>query len=412
MTSKERVVTTLEHREPDRVPVGEWGVDHDVAEKVLRRETLFRFKAETTLALWEGKRDEVVDAYKRDLVELVTRLDHDLVPVFLVPPAGLEAQEVEKLGSDSFKDSWGQVWRYSAGNDSMLLLERPKRSFETTDDLRNYFESELVSRFGFRIKEKDDQGYRLELDDPSRLELVNYVVENLGKEKFIFARGFEEDVGNVEPLYFSEFEAMTIFFGGTIEDFYITLAMRPDLVAEAARLYTFVSRAMAEVFLEAGVDAVMPGGDFSTAQGPMISPASIREMFYPIMKGVAERARESRKFALTHNCGNNWLILDILVAAGFHGWQSIQIKTADMDLGRLKEKYGGTLGLWGGINLETLIDGRPDETRQEVIEALRTAAPGGGFILGTSNSVAYGSSYDNYMAALDALHEFGDYPVV
>jgi len=46
-----------------------------------------------------------------------------------------------------------------------------------------------------------------------------------------------------------------------------------------------------------------------------------------------------------------------------------------------------------------------------VLYALKYAAPGGGFILGTSNSVCYGSRYDNYMAALETLHKYGNYPV-
>ena len=111
MNSVERVRTTIQRREPDHVPVGEWGVDHDIAAKVLGRRTIFRAKAPTTRALWRGERDEVVDAYATDLIELIRRLDHDLVPVFLVPPAGLGRQKVEDLGNDSYRDSYGQIWR-------------------------------------------------------------------------------------------------------------------------------------------------------------------------------------------------------------------------------------------------------------------------------------------------------------
>ena len=81
MTSKQRVHTTLEFSEPDAVPIGECGIDHDVAEGVLGRPVAWRNKALTTRMLWAGKRDELVARYKEDLIELMEKLDQDLVPV-------------------------------------------------------------------------------------------------------------------------------------------------------------------------------------------------------------------------------------------------------------------------------------------------------------------------------------------
>lgn len=71
MNSKERVIKTLNHEEPDRVPIGEWGIDHDVAEQALGHSTYWRAKADTVKALWAGRRDEVVESSKEGLVELV-----------------------------------------------------------------------------------------------------------------------------------------------------------------------------------------------------------------------------------------------------------------------------------------------------------------------------------------------------
>lgn len=83
MNSKERVLKALDHEEPDRVPVGEWGIDHDTVERVIGHDTYWRARAKTTKALWAGKRHEVVQSYKEDIVELIEKLDQDLVPVHL-----------------------------------------------------------------------------------------------------------------------------------------------------------------------------------------------------------------------------------------------------------------------------------------------------------------------------------------
>ncbi len=400
MTSKERVLKALDHQEPDRVPVGEWGIDHDTVEKVIGRKTYWRNRKDETLALWAGKRDEVVESYKKDLVELIEKLDQDLVPVHLVPPKGLAPTEVRQIKKDTWEDEEGRIWKYTQGNDSIMCIKPSSvRSFKSKEELRKYFESHLVRDFGFKIKSKSSCGYELELEDESQLELTRYVIKKLGKDRFIFFRDI------------SEWGGVSSFFGGGQEDFFLTIALYPDLAKEAVNLYTEVAISLAKIFIKEGVDAIMPGGDFSDSTGPMVSPKAIREIFLPGMKKLSDFVHKEGIRVMSHNCGNNWKIMDILIEAGYEAYQSIQSKTADMDLKRLKEKYGDKITLWGGINIENLVQGTPEENREDVIYALKYAAPGGGFILGTSNSVMYGSHYENYMTALDTLHKYGKYPI-
>ncbi len=400
MTSKERVLAALDHKEPDRVPVGEWGIDHDTVEKVTGHKTYWRARAKETKALWRGKRDEVVESYKKDLVELIKKLDQDLVPVHLVPPKGLAPSKVKQIDEDTWEDEEGRIWKYSYGNNAILCTKpNPLRSFKSKEELREYFESHLVEDFGLKIKSKTSDGYELELEDESQLEFARYVISRLGKDRFIFFRDI------------SEFGVLSYFIGGTAEDFFLFIGLHPDLAREAFDLYTEVAIALAKVFIKEGVDAIMPGGDFSHSTGPMISPKSMREIFLPGMKKLSDFVHKMGVRVMSHNCGNNWKIMDILIEAGYEAYQSIQSKTASMDLKRLKEKYGNKITLWGGINIENLVDGTLKENKEDVIYALKYAAPGGGFILGSSNSVAYGSQYDNYMIALDTLHKYGRYPV-
>ena len=62
MNSKERVLRTISHEEPDRVPVGEWGIDHDHVSRIIGRHTYWRNRKDETIALWEGRRDDVVES--------------------------------------------------------------------------------------------------------------------------------------------------------------------------------------------------------------------------------------------------------------------------------------------------------------------------------------------------------------
>ena len=76
-----------------------------------------------------------------------------------------------------------------------------------------------------------------------------------------------------------------------------------------------------------------------------------------------------------------------------------------MALDGLKRDFGHAMAFWGGIPLERLIDGTPDEARAAVRDALAKGAPGGGFILGPSHSIAKGTKYDNFMAMLDEFEK-------
>jgi len=397
MTSKERVLAALDHREPDRVPFGEWGVDHDTVEKILGRETLWRNRRLTTLAIWAGERERLVESWKRDLVDLVLAMDYDLVPVMLVPRRDLEPTPVRQLDEETWEREDGLLYKYTPSNDAILCVN-PSRQ-PVVSSAEEYLERLMAhTGDGFRaLSYSEKEGFRLELEDPSVFELVEHVVAELGGERFVFYRGMSV----FEPVH----------FGGSMEDFFIKVALEPDLVRRCFDVMIDYHIAVSEEVARRGVDAIMPGGDFADSNGPMISPQAVREIFLPGMKRLAEHIHRLGCRALIHNCGNNIPLMEVMIEAGFEAWQSIQAVLPDLDMARLKRDYGDRLALWGGINIETLHDGTPQDNRRDVLYALKHAASGGGLILGTSNSVSFGSKYENYMAAVEAWRRYGHYPV-
>jgi len=397
MNSKQRVLAALDHREPDRVPLGEWGIDHDTAERILGRKTFHRARARSTLAIWAGRGDEVRRGINEDLVELMEKLDHDLVPVGWNRPGDFNAPNIKEIDAHTWQDDKGRIYKYSEGNDAILCVDPgPSQPIRSKDELIEYCETEYFPDAGFRVARWASDGCELEADDERGLDMTNYVVDALGSERFIFARCF------------SEFD---LPLRGDRQHFFTTLALDPELARFAFRIRTCLDLAVARELIDAGVDALAPGGDFSDSNGPMVSPQVIRDVFLPGMKELAAYAKQRGRRVLSHNCGNNWKIMDILLEAGYECYQSIQSKTATMDLRRLKEKYGARLALWGGINIETLHDGAVNEAKAEVLDALRCAGPGGGLIIGSSNSVAYGAKFENYMAAQETAKSFGAYPL-
>ncbi|NTV80791.1 MAG: hypothetical protein HGA24_05135 [Candidatus Aminicenantes bacterium] len=188
---------------------------------------------------------------------------------------------------------------------------------------------------------------------------------------------------------------------GGMERGLLELAANPEAVRAATRFLVRQQNLADEVLIHPDSDAVMWAEDLGYKTGPLIGPAMFRDVFLEANK---ERARNVKgkhgKKILKHCCGNINLLLDYFVEIGFDAYQSIQ-PTAGMDICRLKKDYGEKITLWGGVAVENLVGGTPDDVRDDVRRAMACAKPGGRFILGASHSIAVGTKYDNYMALLD-----------
>jgi uroporphyrinogen-III decarboxylase len=188
---------------------------------------------------------------------------------------------------------------------------------------------------------------------------------------------------------------------GGMERGLLELAANPEAVRAATRALVRRQNEADAAFIHPGADAVMWAEDLGFKTGPLIGPAMFRDLFLEANKERARsvKLRHSKKI-LKHCCGNVNLLLDFFLEIGFDAYQSIQ-PTAGMDLCRLKKDYGDRLTLWGGVAVEHLVGGAPEDVRADVRKAMACAKPGGRFILGSSHSVAVGTRYDNFMALLD-----------
>jgi len=75
----------------------------------------------------------------------------------------------------------------------------------------------------------------------------------------------------------------------------------------------------------------------------------------------------------------------------------------------VKQAYGDRLTLWGGVAVEHLIGGTPDDVRADVARAMAACKPGGRFILGSSHSIAVGTRWENHRAMLAEWERLAPY---
>lgn len=382
MLPKERVIATLEHREPDRIPWGEHFIDYNVYEEFLGRETYVHAKLKETLAYQESRRDEVVASYQRDIPDLIRVLDMDIVAVHPCPPEDYRPERFERLDEDTYRDSSGRLYRVSSVTRDLMPLQvnTAWRTEATLEDLQDEID---------RLKEAPP----LDPED-SIWDVARHVVRELGATHFVAVL--------INGLEWPR-------FGATEEESWMNLVLHPDICTKIAELQGIQMVREARVVARLGADAIFAVGDHGTSSGLAASPRLYRDLCYPWQKAQADEARRLGLKVLRHCCGHVWPIIDELAEVN-DAYQAIQ-PTAGMDIKDLKARVGNRLCLWGGIWHEHIIAGTPADIRADARYAFAHAGPGGGYIMGSSHSLSVGARRENILEMKRCRDEWGVYPL-
>lgn len=153
------------------------------------------------------------------------------------------------------------------------------------------------------------------------------------------------------------------------------------------------------------VKAVWGSDDMGFRSGTLISAGDLREFVLPGHQRMAAKAHAADRLYLLHSCGNLLAIMDDLI-------NDVQIDAKHSfedtieDVMESKRRYGDRIALLGGIDVDFLC--RADEAgiRARVRRTLEACQPGGGYLLGSGNSVANYIPLDNYLIMLDEGRRF------
>jgi len=195
------------------------------------------------------------------------------------------------------------------------------------------------------------------------------------------------------------------------EDLLMGIAADPELVSALVDLSVEINLEMAREVVARGVKIVYTGDDYAGNIGPLMSPKHFRKLFYPGLCRVMGGYKELGLYVIKHTDGNLWRIIDMIVDSGIDCLDPIDPQ-AGMNLAEVKAKYGDRIALKGNVDCAQLMTfGTPDQVIEATKEALRQGAPGGGFILSSSNSIHSAVKPENYQALLHTWQKYGQYPL-
>ena len=199
----------------------------------------------------------------------------------------------------------------------------------------------------------------------------------------------------------------------SLEIFCYLLADKPDLVsrwldakfrANCRTLAAYDIRRLPHRF-------AMIGEDIASKTATLFSPGFLRQEFFPRLRILVGMHHDLGFKVIFHSDGNLNAVMDDLVAAEIDAINPLETQ-AGMDVRQIKERYGRRLVIVGGMDASELLPlGTADEVRAATRAMLRTAAPGLGFVLGSTTELSDAIPQQNILAMWETVQQEGRYPM-
>jgi len=359
MNGKERILTALEVREPDTVPLYIHGINEG---------PIIGIAQHLTDGLPEPRDFRLMD--ERDKFKLVEALflihehfDIDGITTF-------EIGHEEKIDSLHVKDPFGVVYKLSEHGIPVPVGHPVKDLVE-------------LQRFTPPVPRKEDLG------------LLNLAVERFKGQKAVFwlMRGI--------------FVRSWRLIGMT--NYMMNVYADPEFLHLLAKMMLDYSLAQLDLLVEAGLDVLVIEDDVAMDKGPMISPEHFETYINRYNRQIVERAHQKGLKVVRHSDGNLWPLLDLLLETGYDGINPLEPQ-AGMEIKKVKKYCGDKICLLGNIDCVDLLPrGSTAQVEQAVIQTIEDGAAGGGLIICSSNSLHQGVRPENCIAMFQAVRTHGNY---
>ncbi|HDY87080.1 MAG TPA: hypothetical protein ENH82_03065 [bacterium] len=348
----ERIRKTVRHEEPDRVPLCEVLIEYPIQSRFLGRRV----------------NPDDLDAQ----VEFWTKAGYDFIPITV----GMMTP-----GKVTEESSISRFIRETMVKDSSVADDNKSWNLEYTSFINNRSD---FDKFPWDIAARVDFG---------SLQDVKYILPDGMKVIAVSGKIF----------------TLTWMLMG-FNNFAISLILDEQLVADVFQKIAEIQfQALDKIFNMPHVGAVWVVDDIAGGTGPMISPQALNDHVFPWYKEMALRCHKNDMLFFMHSDGDLMTVMEDIIGLGVDVLQPID--PTCMDIVKVKEMYGDRISLAGNVSTELLQTGTVADVEAIVKELFKKVAPGGGYCIGSGNSVVEWSKFENYMAMRDAAFKYGVYPI-
>jgi len=382
MSSRERLLKTLRHETPDRVPI-DLGGNQTGIHKFAYRALLDHLGLVDEIVIMDA-----VQQLARPCEALLERFHVDTRYIFAKSPEGFQGG-IEKNVRDGrlwhdLRDEFGVVWSMPDDRPYYMDISHHPLAQATLDDLAQY---------------PFPKG-----DDPSRFDGLRARALTLRNETPYAV------VSGIAGVIYE-----TCWYLRGLERWFMDLMTQPEFCEMLLDRVLQYWLDWFRVFLdEAGdlVDVIMIGDDLAGQNGPLFQPSIYRAIVQPRQKRLVQYIRSRTRAKIWyHTCGACAGYIPDLLDNGVDILNPVQISARGMDPARLKAEYGDRLTFWGGaIDAQHILPtASPEAVREHVRRNMTIWKPGGGYVFNNVHNIQAGVPAANVVAMFDAAYEFGAY---
>ena len=347
MISKERVLTSLSHNQPDRTPCNYLGTPE--ADEKLK--THFATDSMETVLEKLGVDMRIVDA----------------------PYVG---PELQRWDDGRYEDYWGHI-RKPIKNQAGVYneaVELPYADFKTVADVDNarWPKAEWFDYSGIAAECERQASYAVVFGSPGNMDLINGTARGRGVEQVMYDIALDDPVGMA-----------------CMERRFQCCYERSDVALKAAG---------------GKVDIFWIGDDFGSQNGLLISPEKWRELFFPKIKTMCELGHGYGAKVMLHSCGSTRRVWPMLIEAGVDIYDTVQPEAVDMDPTQLKQKFGDRICFHGTVSTQnTLPFGSTQDIADEIRLRINTVGKNGGLILAPAHNIQPDTPIENILAMYETI---------
>lgn len=318
---------------------------------------------------------KVIQAIKSDLdyVSFCEYMDLDAVVYFDMRSVKWETVNQSK---GLRRSEWGNISAFSGAAEFNPVLREP--TLKSEKDLAGFVPPDP--------------------DDPARYKPIEEGLKRFKGDKAVIATVLDP------------FRILTNYLRGEVELFK-DMIRNPDFVERMSEMARKYAVRYVKNCIDLGVDIIFNTGDYAVTQAPFLSRELSKRFLIPGLKQLADLTHSRGLPFLEHSDGNLMPIVDLIVETGIDGLHPID-PIAGMDLGVMKSKYGDRITLMGNVDCGNLLShGTKEQVRQAVKDCIKKAGKGGGYICMSSNTIHGAVNPENYVAMIQAIREYGQYPL-
>jgi uroporphyrinogen-III decarboxylase len=412
MNSRERVLTAINHQEPDRVPIDLGG---SITSGIMAG-TLVRLRRHLGL---HGD-VKVYDAFQmlgEVASDLVERFDLDVLPVEpeaiffehlrnrdYKPWTLFDGTPVLMPGAFQVEVTPAGDWLLHEDGDPTkpVIGQMPKDGFYFDDRRITSTDPDFQPPSIESLQSSDWR--RLTDEELSYLQEKANVLRRTTDKALIMTNWGKAVLG--PPMV------------GSLTEWLILMVTEPGYVQELMDLGTEIAIDNLKLYWEAigeDIDIIhIDGYDYGTQNREMFSPALFERFHEPCYKVQCDWIHHNTPWKIAkHCCGSVPNLIEPMIRAGIDILNPVQTSAMGMDPQWLKDSFGERIVFWGaGADTQRIFPfGTPEDVRQDVAKRISSFGPGGGFVWAAIHNIQYDVPAENIVAAIEAVHEFGRYPL-